>query len=87
MTPDWAATAEPIPYATLDDPQSMNLYSYVVNNPLRNTDTDGHSLHAFPVYPMDYDPFANSAAEEGQDLQAAWDQEKEQQRQAQRQSN
>ncbi|HEX4031636.1 MAG TPA: RHS repeat-associated core domain-containing protein [Terracidiphilus sp.] len=29
MTPDWAAQTEPIPYAKLDDPQSLNLYAYV----------------------------------------------------------
>jgi hypothetical protein len=42
MSPDWSATAEPVPYAKLDDPQSLNLYSYVRNNPLRMVDKDGH---------------------------------------------
>ena len=32
----------PVPYAKLDDPQSLNLYSYVRNNPLSRTDPDGH---------------------------------------------
>ncbi len=27
----------------LDNPQSLNLYSYVLNNPLSNVDTDGHA--------------------------------------------
>ncbi len=35
LTPDWSATPEPVPYAKLDDPQSMNLYSYARNNPLK----------------------------------------------------
>src|ERR1700743_1257181 len=43
MSPDWAAKAEPVPYAKLDDPQSLNLYSYVRNNPLSNRDLDGHA--------------------------------------------
>jgi RHS repeat-associated protein len=43
MSPDWAAKVEPVPYAKLDDPQSLNLYSYVFNNPLRAVDVDGHS--------------------------------------------
>jgi RHS repeat-associated protein len=34
MSPDWAAKAEPVPYSKLDDPQTLNLYSYVRNNPL-----------------------------------------------------
>ena len=41
-TPDWAAKAEPVPYAKLDNPQSLNLYSYVKNNPLAQIDPDGH---------------------------------------------
>jgi RHS repeat-associated protein len=42
MSPDWSAKEEPVPYATMDDPQSLNLYSYVRNNPLSRTDPDGH---------------------------------------------
>jgi hypothetical protein len=42
MSPDWSAKATPIPYAKLDDPQSLNLYSYVENNPLIHVDADGH---------------------------------------------
>ena len=42
MSPDWAAQEEPVPYAQLDDPQSLNLYSYVRNNPLTRADADGH---------------------------------------------
>jgi hypothetical protein len=43
MTPDWAAQAEPVPYAKLDNPQSLNLYTYVFNNPVTLTDADGHT--------------------------------------------
>lgn len=43
MSPDWAAKVEPVPYAKLDDPQSLNLYAYVGNNPLSRTDADGHT--------------------------------------------
>ena len=42
LSPDWSAKEEPVPYAKLDDPQSLNLYSYVGNNPLGKTDSDGH---------------------------------------------
>jgi RHS repeat-associated protein len=42
LSPDWSAQAEPIPYGKLDDPQSLNLYAYVGNNPLSNIDPDGH---------------------------------------------
>ncbi len=42
MSPDWSAKQDPVPYAKLDDPQSLNLYSYVENNPLDKTDPTGH---------------------------------------------
>jgi len=43
LSPDWdAKSSDPVPYAKLDDPQSLNLYSYVRNNPLSRTDPDGH---------------------------------------------
>jgi RHS repeat-associated protein len=34
LSPDWSAKVEPVPYAKLDDPQSLNLYAYVQNNPM-----------------------------------------------------
>jgi RHS repeat-associated protein len=43
MSPDWSAQAEPVPYAKLDDPQTLNLYAYVMNNPLTRADVDGHA--------------------------------------------
>jgi RHS repeat-associated protein len=43
VTPDWSAKAEPVPFAKLENPQSLNLYSYVFNNPLSNIDEDGHA--------------------------------------------
>src|SRR5208282_1782614 len=43
MSPDWSAKEDdPVPYADLDDPQSLNLYSYVRNNPMDRVDADGH---------------------------------------------
>ena len=42
MSPDWALKSTPVPYAELSDPQSLNLYSYVRNNPLSRSDKDGH---------------------------------------------
>ena len=42
MSPDWAAKAIPVPYAKLDNPQTLNLYAYVGNNPLSRRDPDGH---------------------------------------------
>jgi len=44
QSPDWAASAEPVPYAKLVDPQSLNLYAYLRNNPLSGVDIDGHQI-------------------------------------------
>jgi RHS repeat-associated protein len=42
MIPDWASHPKAVPYVDLGNPQSLNLYSYVKNNPLSNVDADGH---------------------------------------------
>jgi RHS repeat-associated protein len=42
MTPDWAAKPKTVPYANFGNPQSLNLYSYVENNPTTFGDPDGH---------------------------------------------
>ena len=42
MTPDWSAKVEPVPYAKLGDPQSLNLYAYVLDNPVSGADPNGH---------------------------------------------
>jgi len=42
MSPDWSAKEDPVPYAKLDNPQTLNLYAYMLNNPLGGVDADGH---------------------------------------------
>lgn len=42
ITPDWAAKPTSVPYASFGNPQSLNLYSYVNNNPTTTRDPDGH---------------------------------------------
>ncbi len=41
-SPDWSEKPQPVPYADLKDPQTLNLYAYVRNNPLSRSDLDGH---------------------------------------------
>ncbi len=43
LTPDWSATPTPIPFANVASPQTLNLYSYVNNNPLNRIDPLGHN--------------------------------------------
>jgi RHS repeat-associated protein len=42
MSPDWADKPTTVPYASFGDPQSLNLYGYVTNNPVSKMDDDGH---------------------------------------------
>jgi RHS repeat-associated protein len=42
ITADWAAKPTAVPYANFGNPQSLNLYSYVKNNPTTFGDPDGH---------------------------------------------
>ena len=41
-TPDWSSVPVPVPYAMLTNPQTLNLYSYVRNDPLSRKDPSGH---------------------------------------------
>ncbi len=47
LSPDWSAKVEPVPYAKMDDPQSLNLYGYMLDSPLDGVDQDGHSTLVF----------------------------------------
>lgn len=38
----------PLPYSDIADPQSLNKYAYVLNNPLRYTDPNGHCTDGKP---------------------------------------
>ena len=41
-SPDWSEKPEPVPYADLENPQTLNLYTYGRNNPLSQHNPDGH---------------------------------------------
>jgi RHS repeat-associated protein len=42
ITPDWSVKLQPVPYAKLDDPQTLDLYGYVKNNAISKIDPGGH---------------------------------------------
>ena len=42
LSPDWAAAPTPIPYANMTNPQTLNLYAMVSDNPESFADLDGH---------------------------------------------
>ena len=46
MSADWSAVPIPVPYADLGNPQTLNLFQYVENNPITGVDPDGHMSQA-----------------------------------------
>ena len=42
LSVDWSAVPAPVPYANLTNPQTLNLYSFVADNPATFADLDGH---------------------------------------------
>lgn len=64
MTPDWAARATAVPYAVFGDPQSLNLYICVRNDPVSRADADGHCSADPKVEDTSCDP--NGPAQRGQ---------------------
>jgi RHS repeat-associated protein len=42
ISPDWSDHPSPVPYATFSDPQTLNLYAYMRNNPVSGADANGH---------------------------------------------
>ena len=43
QSPDWSAIPEAVPYANLTNPQTLNLYAMVSDNPETFADLDGHA--------------------------------------------
>ena len=46
ISPDWSAIPAPVPYANLTNPQTLNLYAMVHDNPEAFADLDGHGAIA-----------------------------------------
>ena len=47
MTPDWSGVPVPVPYANLTNPQTLNQYTIVRDNPETFADLDGHGFCFF----------------------------------------
>jgi len=44
LSADWSAVPVPVPYANLTNPQTLNLYAIVRDNPESYADNDGHCI-------------------------------------------
>ena len=59
LSADWSAVPAPVPYANLTNPQTLNLYAMVSDNPETFADLDGH------VNPSPDDPRRGPCADSG----------------------
>lgn len=48
LSADWSSVPAPVPYANLTNPQTLNLYAMVSDNPETFADLDGHLLEGTP---------------------------------------
>ena len=49
LSADWSAVPAPVPYANLTNPQTLNLYSMVADDPESFADLDGHDVDFWDV--------------------------------------
>ena len=64
MSPDWADKPEAVPYGKLNDPQTLNLYGYVQNNPLSRFDSDGHVAGPNDAHPLGEEEFGSGVGDD-----------------------
>jgi RHS repeat-associated protein len=68
MQPDWSDTAEPVAYANFENPQTLSLYSYVLNNPTGLTDPTGHTCDTCEAVWKDIEDLVEEGAAEGKEM-------------------
>ena len=61
LSADWSSVPVPVPYANLTNPQTLNLYSMVADDPESFADLDGHTGYTYQVA----NPAASSAWDPG----------------------
>jgi RHS repeat-associated protein len=68
LSPDWSAIPAPVPYANLTNPQTLNLYAIVRDNPETFADLDGHcNADGVPDCKPDATTSNNKVAATGED--------------------
>ena len=65
MSPDWANKPEPVPYAKLGNPQTLNLYAFAGNNPESAPDIDGHEESAVDSFNQSFAQGMSDACGDG----------------------
>jgi len=69
MSADWSAIPEPVPYANLTNPQTLNLYAMVRDNPETFADLDGHDASGGCPSSADCREYAQTSSTEQQQQQ------------------
>jgi RHS repeat-associated protein len=73
MSSDWSSIPVPVPYANLTNPQTLNLYAIVADNPATFADLDGHMQQSATTSSCGYeqhDACNQAEQQQAQDAQA-----------------
>ena len=62
LSSDWSAVPAPVPYANLTNPQTLNLYAMLSDNPETFADLDGHLIQGGP-YNLETADFSGGAGQ------------------------
>jgi RHS repeat-associated protein len=71
-SPDWSDDQDPVPYADFANPQTLNLYGIVQNNPVTFIDPDGHDEDAEYGILADPDPGQSGPNNNNADVKPAY---------------
>jgi RHS repeat-associated protein len=61
ISPDWSSVPVPVPYADSGNPQTLNQYAFVHNNPMSIDDPDGHGDAMTHYNQCQHDPSCRAA--------------------------
>jgi len=70
LSADWSNVPVPVPYANLTNPQTLNLYSMVADDPETSADLDGHDLSVAPGLQADVDQMRRESTDFDNELKA-----------------
>ncbi|HKV04947.1 MAG TPA: RHS repeat-associated core domain-containing protein [Candidatus Acidoferrales bacterium] len=81
LSADWSAVPAPVPYANLTNPQTLNLYAMVSDNPETFADLDGHQDGTNPDLTTTKPPYSGRISIDVGGNGSSTDQDKQQQAQ------
>jgi RHS repeat-associated protein len=68
ISADWSSVPVPVPYANLANPQTLNLYAIVADDPATDVDADGHDLELAGDISADWNELCTAAGTSCNDM-------------------